>query len=134
MSKIDKVVAQAEFERFLDENDIDHDQSTFSPEELSEWERMRNSLLRRICDGSLVLDEKGIFTFTPKHSDDTTPIVFHRPKGSALIAMDRKKKGEDVGKMYATMGEMCHVDAKRFSLMDGGDVKVCMSIATLFLA
>ncbi len=134
MSKIDKTVATAEFDRFIVDNDIDNDQSTFNAEELAEYDKLRNLLIRKIEKGSLILDENGIFTYTPEHSEDTKPIVFYRPKGAALVAMDRKKKGEDVGKMYATMGEMCRVDARRFALMDNADTKVCLAITTLFLA
>lgn len=131
---VSREVAEAEFDRFVDLNEIDNDQSTFNAEEKADWARMKNTLLRKIEEGSLVLDEQGIFTYTPTRSKDVTPIVFHPPLGSALIAMDKKKKGEDVGKMYATMGEICGVDQKRFALMDRVDTKICLNIVTLFLA
>ena len=127
-------VADAEFYRFIDFNEIDADESAMTAEELKEFSSLKRTVVLAIMKGSLVLDENGIFSFTPRRSADRTPLVFHEPRGSAYIAMDKKKKTEDVGKMFATMGDICRVEPKTFALMMGADVKVCLAITTLFLA
>ena len=64
---------------------------------------------------------------------DADAITFHEPTGTSLIAMDRKKKSEDIGKLYATMGDITKTHASVFSKMKMPDLKVCMAITTLFL-
>lgn len=127
-------VAAAEFDRFIDLNAIDANESAMNGEERLDFAKVKTSLLARIVEGSLVIGENGEATYTPKKSKDCTPIVFKEPTGAAFLAMDRKKKGEDSGKLFATMGEMAHVDPKTFALMALSDTKVCVTIATLFLA
>jgi len=127
-------VVEAEFQRFIDLNDIDIESGHMSPEELADLAKLKRTLFRQIEAGRLVIDENGTPTYTPYRSKNIDPIVFHEPTGATLMAMDRKKKNEDVGKMYSSMADMCHVDQKVFAMMVNNDLKVCLAIATLFLA
>jgi hypothetical protein len=64
---------------------------------------------------------------------DGDPITFYEPTGASLMAMDRKKKAEDIGKLYATMADMTKQPIKRFAGMKYRDLKVCIAITSLFL-
>lgn len=133
MSKIAKEVAEQEFERFADAMDLDVDTSTMDDDDRKGFEQQKGRIVSAICSGSLVINDNGEPVFTPQRSKDAGPITFQEPDGAALMAMDRKKKSEDIGKLYATMGAMTGTNAKTFSGMKMADLKVCMAITTLFL-
>lgn len=132
MSKIALEAAELEFNRFVELMDLDVDVSEMDEEDKSAFEKHRGNILAAIQEGALTINESGEPTYTPKRSE-LDAITFHEPTGASLMAMDRKKKTEDIGKMYAAMGDMSKVHAGVFSKMKMADLRVCMSIATLFL-
>jgi hypothetical protein len=127
-------IADSEFFRFIEANQLDCEPSTMNPEELADFNKLKRTITRRMLNGHLVVDEDGGIIFTPAQSKDVNPITFKEPKGSAMLAMDRKNKSEDVGKMYGAMGDIARVPAKTFAVMHANDVKVCLAVTTLFLA
>lgn len=128
-------VAEAEFQRFADEMDLDLDTATMDAEDLAAFNKQKNRLVRAIERGDLVISESGEAIYTPsnpgsKHRD---AITFHERTGASLMAMDGKKKGHDVAKTYAVMADMCKVHPSTFAGLKGTDVKVCEALFALLM-
>lgn len=131
--KISKEMAEQEFDRFLEAMDIEADPVDMDEDDKKGFEQQKSKLVSTIMSGSVVIDDDGQPIFTPKRSGGGEPITFYEPTGASLMAMDRKKKAEDIGKLYATMADMTKQPAKRFANMKYADLKVCIAITTLFL-
>ncbi len=133
--KINKEVAEAEFSRFTEKMDLDVNTEGMSADDKRDFTLQKDRLVRCIMGGSLTIDEDGQPTYTPQRAgDDVNAITFYEPTGASYIAMDRKKVGEDMGKLFATMADITKTSSGLFAKMKNADLKVCMSITTLFLA
>ena len=131
--KIAQEVAEIEFKRFVDLMDLDLNPADMDEEDRKGFSAEKNRLIKAIMCGSLIINENGEPIYTPQRIKDSTPITFYEPTGASLMAMDRKKRTEDVGKLYATMGDMTKTSSGIFSKMKMADLKVCTAITTLFL-
>lgn len=132
-NKVAKEVAEQEFERFAEVMDLDVDPAFLDDEDKKGLELQKNRIIAAIMAGSLVINDDGEPVYTPQRSEDRTPITFHEPSGASLMEMDRKKKNEDIGKLYAIMASMGKVHANTFAKMKMSDLKVCQAVTTLFL-
>ena len=132
-NKISKEVAEQEFQRFVECMDLDVDVSAMDEDDRKGFEQQKDRIISAICNGSITVNDDGEPTFTPQRTKDAESLTFYEPTGASLMAMDRKKKTEDIGKLYAAMGDMTKTHASTFSKMKMADLKVCMAIATLFL-
>lgn len=130
---IDKETAELEFNRFIEAMDLEMDDSS-DAEDKDDYMALKGKLVKAISKGSLIIDDKGQPVYTPERSDDQKPLTFYEPTGANLIAMDKRKAGEDISKFNAVMAEMCKVHPKVFARMKFKDYKMCQSIVTLFLA
>lgn len=128
-----KEVALVEFDRFADCMDLDVDTSKLDVEDKVAFEDQKGRIVKAIMCGSLTINGSGEPEFTPQRSKDAKPIKFPEPTGSALMAMDKRKKNEDMAKFFATMGDMTGEHPSTFAKMKMADLKVCMAIAILFL-
>jgi len=132
--KIDIETAEADFKRFTDTMDLDVDTDFMDEDDLKGFEGQKRHIIRAIQSGSLVINDEGEPVFTPQRTDgDVNPLTFHEHTGASLMAMDRKRKTEDVGKLYSIMGDMTKTSSGLFSKMKGADLKVCTAIVTLYL-
>lgn len=131
--KVDQEMAEAEFMRFIDAMDLELDESA-DAEDRSDFIALKNKLVKAISKGSLIIDESGQPVYTPERTEDVKPLTFYEPTGANLVAMDKRKPGEDISKFNAVMAEMCKVHPKVFSKLKFKDYKLCQSIVTLFLA
>ena len=131
--KVGREVAEAEFERFVDTMDLDVDETRMDGEDRTSYRDLKERILRAIEHGHLVVDEKGQPVYTPRAGTQAQPIIFHEPTGASFMAMDSKKKDQNVAKMYAVMADMTHLDAKVFASMAARDLKICQALVTLFL-
>ena len=128
-------VAEAEFDRFADEMDLDLDESFMDEDDLTSFRRQKKRILNALKNGSLVINENGEAVYTPSNRNTKTQkaITFHERTGASLMAMDGKKKNSDVAKTYAIMGDMCKVHPSVFAGMAGMDIKVCEAIFALLM-
>jgi hypothetical protein len=126
-------VAEVEFARFADAMDFDLDAKAMDEEDRKAFAGTKRTIVRAIEQGHLVVDDSGQPVYTPQ-LDDRTPITFYEPKGITLLAMESRKKGEDVSKLFASLANMTKQTAVRFSKMSQRDLRVCMALATLFLS
>lgn len=131
--KIAKEVAEQEFQRFVDAMDLDVDPAGMDEDDKKGFQQQKDRIIAAIQSGALVVNDNGEPVFTPQRTKDVDAITFHEPTGASLMAMDRKKKTEDIGKLYAAMGDITKTHASTFSKMKMADLKVCMAVTTLFL-
>jgi hypothetical protein len=132
--KVVKEQAQAEFDQFVKKMDLDLETSDMDQEDLTQFEKQKNKVLREIMRGNLIINDNGEPVYTPHRTSALSePITFYEPDCAVILMMDKKKTGQDVGKMYALMGAMTHQSAAMFSKLKGTDYKVCSAIASLFL-
>lgn len=131
--RVSKDVAEQEFDRFVEVMDLDIDPADMDEDDKKGYQQQRERVVSAIQSGALVINDNGEPVFTPQRTKDIEPLTFHEPTGASLMAMDRRKKSEDVGKMYALMGEITKTHASNFAKMKMGDLKVCQAVTTLFL-
>lgn len=136
MIKIEEDVAEIEFNRFTEAMDLDFDTESMDSSDLTQFRRRKKLLIREIMFGSLVVNENGEFVYTPKNkrSKYQESITFYERDGAALMAMDGKKTGYEVAKMYAVLSAMCKVPPKTFASLVGVDIRVSEAIFVLLMA
>lgn len=129
-NKIAKEVAEQEFERFVESMDLDVDTSGMDAEDLTAFTKQKGRIVKQIERGALVVNDNGEAVYTPQNprSKHQEPITFHERTGASLMAMDGKKKGHDVAKTYAVLGDMCKVHPNIFAGLVGTDVKTCEAL------
>jgi len=132
---IAREVAELEFDRFIDAMDILIDTTKLDAEDLTGYTKQKDRIVEAVCRGDLVFNEDGEAVYTPSHkkSKHTDPITFHERTGASLMAMDGKKKGHDVAKTYAILGNMCAVHPNVFAGLVGRDVKLCEALFALLM-
>lgn len=134
MSTVSKDVAEAEFARFIEANALLVETPGMSDEDRASFAEQKTRITRAMEQGALMINDQGEPVFTPQRTKDAEALTFHEPTGASLMAMDRRKRGEDIAKLYSTMADMTRTDAKVFSKMAMADLKVCMAVTALFLA
>lgn len=132
---IDKETAEAEFNRFVEEMDLDLDTADMDAEDLTAFNKQKSKIVRAIQKGNLLVNDKGEAVYTPCHarSKHLDAITFHERTGASLMAMDGKKKNHDVSKTYAVMADMCKVHPSVFAGLVGADIKVCEALFALLM-
>lgn len=130
---VSRDVAESEFSRFIDMNDILLETPNMTADDIAAVGEQRERIIRAMMAGSLSVNENGEPIFLPQRSDCVSSLTFHEPTGASLMAADRKRKNEDIGKLYAAMADMTKTDIKTFSRMRMADLKICMAVTTLFL-
>lgn len=133
--KIIREVAEQEFDRFADAMDLDLDTVGMDAEDLASMNKQKNRIIKAVMKGDLIFNDDGEAVYTPQHkrSKRKDPITFHERTGASLMAMDNKKKGHDVAKTYAILGDMCGIEPKEFSGLAGIDIKVSEAIFALLM-
>lgn len=127
---VDLETAQDEFERWAEGNDLDLDTTGLDDNDRADMDRNRTLITKAIAKGKLVISDDCNAVFSPKIGGE---ITFYPPTGAAYIAMDKKKKSSDFGKIFASMAEVTRTNAVLFSKMHTQDLKVCIAIWSYFL-
>lgn len=132
---VGREVAEKEFDRFVEEMDLDLDTADMDAEDQTAFSKQKNRIIKAIMVGALIINENGEAEYTPRNAKTKykDAIIFHERTGASLMAMDGKKKGYDVAKTYAVMANMCKVHQKVFAGMVGVDGKVCEAIFSLLM-
>lgn len=128
--KVATEVAEAEFERFADAMELDVDRTHMDDADKAAFLSNYRTFIQAVERGRLSVNDKGEPVYTPSSGD---PLTFHEPEGADLMQSDGRKAGHDVKKFYTIMGAMTKTSALRFEKMANRDLKVCQSIALLFL-
>lgn len=130
--RMDKASAEAEFDRFLEAMDIIADTSEMDEEDLTGFRKQKNRVVKALQGGHLVINDDGEALYTPWRTS-VGQLHFHERTGASIMAMDGKKKGHDVKKMYAVMGDLCKVETKLFAGLKGPDIKTCEALFALLM-
>jgi len=125
-------VAEAEFERFVEVMDLDVDSTDMDAEDRKSLDDSKRRFIRAVVCGSLVVNESGEPVFTPTVGD-RAEITFYEPDGTALMAMDRAKKGHDVEKTNLVLAALTKQLPKRFAAMKNRDLKLCQAILCFYM-
>ena len=139
MADVSEEIARQELQRFFEAMDIDIEESELDEEDNAQLELLTKSLR----SGRLIIDEGGQPVYTPKTGDGSS-ITFHEPTGASYMAMDKRtvRKGDrgneesdpTATKMFRLMADMTRTNVALFANMKNRDLKVCMAVATIFLA
>lgn len=133
-NKISREMAEQEFERFGEAMDLDFDTSFMDEDDRKGFEQSKRRIVKAIMSGTMTVNDDGCPVFTPQRAEgDVNPITFYEPTGATYMAMDRKKKTEDMGKMMALMADYTQTSSGLFSKMKNADFKICLAVTTLFL-
>ena len=132
--KLSVEAANAEFERFAETMDLDLDLQDMDEDEKSNFEKHKRVFCKALSTGHCVMGETAEPTVELKKPiGETKSLTFHEPTGESFLALDRGKKGQDMSKMFHMMSVLCGVDPSVFSKLAQRDLKVCQSIALIFL-
>lgn len=124
-------MALDEFARFCQLMDLtDKLEEKMSEEDAKSLENCRSTILRAIENGSLVIDEEGVATFTPRRGGK--PLVFAEPSAGILLAADKRREGHNTAKTVAILTEWTHENAASITALKPGDFAVCTSLFALF--
>lgn len=133
--KVALEVAREEYDRWVEAMGLEDklDETSMESEDKKSLKAKRQTLIRAIQRGHLAVDEEGRFVFTPRFSNDKSPLVFHRPMGRDTESMGQAKHQE--GKLFKFLVAITHEVDVRFQNMDMAyDGEICIAIAALFLA
>lgn len=132
---ISKDMAELEFDRFVEQMDLELDPALMDAEDMNAFNRQKARLIRAIERGALVINDDGEAVYTPQNAKSKykDAITFHERTGASLMAMDGAKKNHDIKKTYAVMADMCRVHPSTFAGLVGTDVKVCEAIFALLM-
>lgn len=128
--KIDKEVAQKEFERWANAWRIEIEESELSEEDQESFNEQRRKVVKAIEKGYLTVSEDGAELVL---DTDKGPVTFSEPKGAAYLSMDQHKN-KNMASSFGFMGSMTGTPAKFWSSVRGADVKIAQAITALFLA
>lgn len=133
--KVAQEQAEQEFDQWAEDMDLDLDVSEMDAEDLTAFSKQKRKIVKAITLGSLTFSESGEAVYTPsnKKSKCQEPITFFERTGASMMAMDGKKKGHDIGKTFAVMGEMCKVHPSTFAGLVGIDGKICEALFSLLM-
>lgn len=134
MEKQDKMtsdVAEFELSRFFDMIDVDVRESEMDEEDRSSFKDIKRKLVKAMVDGRLVINEAGEPELT---TSDGNKLVFREPDGAALLAMDQKKKNQDMHRVFAFLASITGSNSITFSKMKQRDLRVCLALVSSFLS
>lgn len=133
MEKVGKDVALDEFTRFTSAMDLDVATEDMDQDDLKTFKEIKSKVVNAMVDGRLVINEKGEPVFTPTGMEQPNALTFYEPTGAVLMSMDRRKEGQDMGKMFVLMAAMTKSTDNVFATMPNRDIKVCSAIVAVFL-
>ena len=133
--KVAQEQAELEFDQWVEAMDLDLDVEDMDSEDLTAFNKQKRKIINAITGGSLTFTDGGEAVYTPSNpkSKCQDAITFYERTGASLMAMDGKKKGHDISKTFAIMGDMCKVHPSTFAGLVGIDGKVCEALFSLLM-
>lgn len=134
-NKLDPQTAENDFNTFVDMMALDVDPDHMNMDDQDSFMKVKRRVIKALENGSLIINDDGEAVYTPqnKKSKHQEPVTFHERTGASLFASDKRKKNEEVAKMFAIMGEMCHLHPNKLSGLVGIDTKVCEALFVLLM-
>lgn len=132
--KVAHDVALDEFNRFCDSMDIDNNTDAMTEEDAKSFEEPKGVIIRAIMEGSLLINGDGEPEYTPKNSPKVGNLTFREPNGADYMAMDRKKEGQNIAKMWTLAESVTKSAPGTIANLRNRDLKVVRAIMQLFMA
>ena len=134
--KVSKEQAESEFFEWAESLDIDCDVSCMDSEELDDFNKIKKQIVFAIRKGRASINEAGELTLKLKKDfEGNAELVFGNEfNSSAFVMMDRHKEKEGMKKTLSFLGGWTKTDPKQLHKLDARDMKLCLSLVTLFLA
>ena len=134
--KVNKEQAEEEFFQWAESLDIDCDIESMDSEELEDFNKIKKQIVFAIRRGRAAITEEGELHLNLKKSfDGKDQLVFGCEfNSSAFVMMDRHKEKEGMKKTLSFLGGWTKSDPKQLHKLDARDMKLCLSLVTLFLA
>ena len=130
MLVVDPEMASMFFNDWADAMDLDLDANFMDDDEIREFNKLRRRMVKAISEGDLTFNENNEAVYT---AAGNKKITFYECDGAALMAMDGKKKGHDIEKLYAAMDAATKSAKGTIANLKGKDLKVCMGIFNLLM-
>lgn len=127
---IDREVAAQDFERFIEKMRINLAVKMLDENDRGDIATAQERMILAIQEGSMTVDEDGVAKYT---CEDGKEYTFHKPKGSVLLEMDRKKEHATMGKTFAIAGGLTRTSATDFANMAAEDTYNCLAVTTFFM-
>jgi len=135
--KISEEMALAEFASYCDANELDHDETQMTEDEIKDFSAIKRRFVKACKQGRVVVDgQKIVYTnssFSPVNFAGEK-VTITRPSGAAFSGMDGFKESQSVHKLHAFCSAMTGKEVKYFSKLDIRDWQFYRDLATLFLA
>ncbi len=128
--KIDEQTANAEFERFLEEYELDFDTSSMDEDDLKGFESQKALFVKAVQRGRLVLNEDKQPVYK---TSDGIELTFHEPTGANFSSTDATKVKENIRKKNILLGGITKTAPNTFAKMKQRDLKICDALLMLFL-
>ena len=105
-------------------------------EEVDDFNKIKKQIVFALRKGRASINEDGEFILKLKKDfEGSEEFVFRNEFNSDVyIRMDRHKEKEGMKKTLSFLGGWIKKDPKKFHLVDARDMKLCLSLVTLFLA
>lgn len=135
-NKISKEMAEDEFKKWCELNDLDCDESVMSDEDKAAFEPLKNRIVKAIEKGVAVIDGDTIeYTLSEKYEGSMAgmKITINPPTGRMFSGMDGYKDTQQIKKIQGAMSALCGVDTGVFNKMKIADWKFFNNVCILFM-
>ena len=126
-------VAEDEFNRFCEAMDIVNNTGAMTEEDEKSFKGPKETIIRAIMQGGLVVNDDGEPVYTPRNSPKVGALTFREPSGADYMAMDRKKDGQNIGKMWAMADSVTKSSPGTIANLRNRDLKVVQAVMQLFM-
>lgn len=130
--KINREVAEADFQRFADMARLDLDRPRNSNER-RDIEDDKEQFVYFVMKGRITVDDEGYPT-VKTDSEELPEVRFgRRPRVTSLRAMDKCKKNNENGKMLAMVADTLGIAPAKLNTLEYADFEVVSLVFSLFL-
>jgi len=130
--KVSKEMCEVELARFAEAMALDLSEDKLDAEDKLTLAAARDTVIRAMMSRKLVISEdEGEPIFT---TSEGVEVRFHEVRGATLMAMDTKKEGQKMAKVFAMLAQQTRKSVAMYSNMRKRDLDVCMAVQALFMA
>lgn len=135
--KISKELAEEEFVKWCELNDLDCDEALMNDEDKAAFEPLKARIVKAIQKGSAVIDGDTLeYTLSDKYEGGMAgmKITVNPPTARMFAGMDGYKETQQIKKIQGAMSALCGVDVGVFAKMKVPDWKFFNAVCILFMS
>lgn len=131
-------VAEQDFDRMLEAFELELEAPDDSDEDKADKKDTKTKIVGFIQSGKVTIDDECLPTVhlsipTKSGEEDVSSVKFHEPTGATLLVIDKHKRNQRIGSMFAMLSDMTGLPAVFFSRLKMRDFKAVQEIGQLFL-